>query len=138
MIMATINPQKMKIRFLFLLLFAAFSILSSAQDSTAARLQTAQNLWVTYNAGSWQDTSSFAQMQSLYTGILVNDTTNQQANNGLGDLYQAQAAYWMNTAGPLETSYPTSYNIYMARSDSYHALAAPYLQRYLRLTGVTH
>ena len=123
---------------LTLLLFVLLAITFSVKAQTTNKLADAQNLWAQYNAGSPADTSLFAQMHSDYSTVLSSDSTNAPANLGLGDLFNTLANYWTNMAAPLETSNPTLFSTYSAKADNYTALASPYLQRYLQLTGVTH
>jgi hypothetical protein len=126
--------MKKKLFLLPILLFFGFTVM--AQTDTTAKLQDAHIQWVQYNSSG--DTAVFAQIQSDYSGILVSDSTNAAANKGLGDVYNSLADYWMNLAMPLETSNPSLYAAYINKSNNYHALAAPYLDRYLRKAGISH
>jgi hypothetical protein len=119
--------------FCTLLLAAGYAM---AQTDTTAKLQDAHIQWVQYNSSG--DTTVFAQIQSDYSGILVSDSTNAAANKGMGDVYNSLADYWMNLAMPLETTNLSLYTTYINRSNSYHALASPYLDRYLRKAGISH
>jgi hypothetical protein len=120
-------------------IFCTFVLVSGfvmAQADTTAKLQDAHIQWVQYNSSG--DTTVFAQIQSDYSGILATDSTNAAANKGLGDVYNSLADYWQNIAMPLEITNPSLYTTYINRSNSYHALAVPYLNRYLRIAGITH
>ena len=129
----------MKRKQLFLLLaFIALAFVSKAQTDTTAKLQDAQNLWATYNSGDPNDTTVFAAIYADCTSVLVVDSTNARANQSLGDVYNFFANYWLNQAQPLKVSNPSLYNSYLLESNNYSALAAPYLQRYLRIKGISN
>jgi hypothetical protein len=128
----------MKIKYVILFAFLAIAFISKAQTDTAAKLKDAQAQWVTYNNSGQSDTTVFAAMLSDYSAVLAVDNSNAKANIGLGDMYNSIANYWFNQAQPIENSNPSQYNTYMQQSNAYSALAAPYLQNYLTITGVTH
>jgi hypothetical protein len=109
-----------------------------AQTDTAAKLKDAQAQWVIFNNSGQSDTTVFSVMLSDYSQVLSVDSSNAKANIGIGDMYTSIANYWFNQAQPLQSSNPTQYNTYMQQSNTYIALAAPYLNKYLTITGVTH
>ncbi|HTB07556.1 MAG TPA: hypothetical protein VK806_11450 [Bacteroidia bacterium] len=125
-------------KYLILLAFVAAAFISKAQTDTATQLQNAKNLWATYNNGDPNDTSQFAALSADYITVLNIDTANARANQGLGDVYSFFSSYWLTQAQAIQSSNPTLYNSCMQQSNNYSALAAPYLQRYLRIKGISN
>ncbi len=121
---------------LCLLFFAP--LLLVAQTDTTAKLKDAQLQWAAFNAAAGNDTSMITAMQADYSAVLVVDSLNKSANQGIGDLYNSMANYWVNLAQPIQISNPSLYNTYMNRANNYFGIASPYLQKYLTLIGVSH
>jgi hypothetical protein len=125
----------MKKLMLCLLFFAP--LLLVAQTDTTAKLKDAQLQWAAFNAGG-NDTSMIAALYADYGYVLAADSLNKSANQGIGDLYNSMANYWVNLAQPIQVSNPSLYNTYMNRANNYFGIASPYLQKYLTLIGVSH
>lgn len=126
----------MKKLIICLLFFAP--LLMKAQTDTTAKLKDAQQQWAAFNTAGGNDTSMMAAMQADYGAVLAVDSLNKSANQGIGDLFNSMATYWVNLAQPIETSNPSLYTTYMNRANNYSGIASPYLQKYLTLIGVAH